>query len=45
LIARLTRRYLGRESAELNAQIACAFRIVPLSMSGWQGLPGQEAAA
>jgi len=45
LIARLTRRYLGRESAELKAQLACAFRIVPRSMRGWQGLPGQEAAA
>jgi DNA-binding IclR family transcriptional regulator len=45
LIARLMRRYLGRESTELNSQIACAFRIVPLNMSGWQGLPGQETAS
>ncbi len=45
LIARLTRRYLGRDNAELISQIVCAFRIVPVSMSGWQGLPGQEAAS
>jgi hypothetical protein len=45
LLARMTRRYLGRPPAPgLVKQVQRAYTICPESMRGWQGLPVQVAA-
>ncbi|MCS6828145.1 MAG: pyridoxamine 5'-phosphate oxidase family protein [Caldilinea sp.] len=39
LLARLSRRYLGRSAAALLApQVKCSFWIAPQSLRGWQGM-------
>jgi len=43
LLARLSRRYLGRNVAEtLAPKVTCSFVITPQSLRGWQGLPTTE---